>query len=228
MALVEHHPGDASGLHPDLDQIVGVSPRVTWRRDTGWSASHTAWIFASNWMICALVRLLRVPWFTVLRSTSAQSGGLGLNPGSFPVSSGGGGEGGGSKALKSLVGVRGFEPRAPASRRRCSTRLSYTPMASRGMGRRAAYCNAVGMEHANPTLWRKRFWPSKKATVYLSADSSGIWRATNNPAGALRQVRRGVNRFEGWRVSSTCANPTSIFQPGASVATCAYRMRATA
>ena len=26
-----------------------------------------------------------------------------------------------------LVGVRGFEPPAPASRRQCSTRLSYTP-----------------------------------------------------------------------------------------------------
>jgi len=29
-----------------------------------------------------------------------------------------------------LVGVRGFEPPAPASRRRCSTRLSYTPTAA--------------------------------------------------------------------------------------------------
>ena len=32
---------------------------------------------------------------------------------------------------KRLVGVRGFEPPAPASRRRCSTRLSYTPMCLR-------------------------------------------------------------------------------------------------
>lgn len=29
-----------------------------------------------------------------------------------------------------MVGVRGFEPPTPASRRRCSTRLSYTPMGS--------------------------------------------------------------------------------------------------
>ncbi len=28
---------------------------------------------------------------------------------------------------KNMVGVRGFEPPAPASRRQCSTRLSYTP-----------------------------------------------------------------------------------------------------
>ena len=27
-----------------------------------------------------------------------------------------------------LVGVRGFEPPAPASRTQCSTKLSYTPM----------------------------------------------------------------------------------------------------
>ena len=31
-----------------------------------------------------------------------------------------------------MVGVRGFEPPAPASRRQCSTKLSYTPMASLG------------------------------------------------------------------------------------------------
>lgn len=31
------------------------------------------------------------------------------------------------KVLNLLVGVRGFEPPAPASRRQCSTRLSYTP-----------------------------------------------------------------------------------------------------
>src|ERR1700685_2278604 len=31
------------------------------------------------------------------------------------------------RILKSLVGVRGFEPPAPASRTQCSTRLSYTP-----------------------------------------------------------------------------------------------------
>ena len=33
----------------------------------------------------------------------------------------------GGKSLISLVGVRGFEPPAPASRTQCSTRLSYTP-----------------------------------------------------------------------------------------------------
>ena len=32
---------------------------------------------------------------------------------------------------KNLVGVRGFEPPAPASRKQCSTRLSYTPPTGR-------------------------------------------------------------------------------------------------
>jgi hypothetical protein len=30
-----------------------------------------------------------------------------------------------------MVGVRGFEPPAPASRKQCSTRLSYTPPTGR-------------------------------------------------------------------------------------------------
>lgn len=34
----------------------------------------------------------------------------------------------GDPQMKGLVGVRGFEPPTPASRRQCSTRLSYTPM----------------------------------------------------------------------------------------------------
>src|SRR6056297_2064141 len=34
---------------------------------------------------------------------------------------------GAQRRLVLLVGVRGFEPPAPASRRQCSTRLSYTP-----------------------------------------------------------------------------------------------------
>src|SRR5690242_13865501 len=37
----------------------------------------------------------------------------------------------GTNPLEKLVGVRGFEPPAPASRKQCSTRLSYTPSRSR-------------------------------------------------------------------------------------------------
>ena len=34
----------------------------------------------------------------------------------------------GCNGREMMVGVRGFEPPAPASRRQCSTRLSYTPI----------------------------------------------------------------------------------------------------
>ena len=37
-------------------------------------------------------------------------------------------------AAKEMVGERGFEPPAPASRRQCSTRLSYSPTESRVIG----------------------------------------------------------------------------------------------
>ena len=45
-----------------------------------------------------------------------------------------------------LVGVAGLEPAAPASRRRCSTRLSYTPNGDewRGCHSRDAYCRGRG------------------------------------------------------------------------------------
>ena len=37
-----------------------------------------------------------------------------------------------------MVGVRGFEPPAPASRKQCSTRLSYTPPTGRSYSENAA------------------------------------------------------------------------------------------
>ena len=46
---------------------------------------------------------------------------------------------------KRLVGVRGFEPPAPASRRQCSTRLSYTPS---GPGGVITFCGAPGPKRA--------------------------------------------------------------------------------
>src|SRR5262249_46591309 len=39
----------------------------------------------------------------------------------------------GAPRKRPLVGVRGFEPPAPASRRQCSTRLSYTPTPGRAV-----------------------------------------------------------------------------------------------
>ncbi len=42
------------------------------------------------------------------------------------------------KPLLNMVGVRGFEPPAPASRRQYSTRLSYTPTFAESAARRDA------------------------------------------------------------------------------------------
>ncbi len=42
----------------------------------------------------------------------------------------------GAQVLEIMVGVRGFEPPTPASRRQCSTMLSYTPIAATAAGRR--------------------------------------------------------------------------------------------
>src|SRR5215472_2557897 len=44
-----------------------------------------------------------------------------------------------------MVGVRGFEPPAPASRKQCSTRLSYTPAdRARYIGKKAEARNRPG------------------------------------------------------------------------------------
>jgi hypothetical protein len=47
-----------------------------------------------------------------------------------------------AKHLKVLVGVIGIEPTTPASRRQCSTRLSYTPTVAGGIAGRPANCKA--------------------------------------------------------------------------------------
>ena len=50
-----------------------------------------------------------------------------------------------------MVGVRGFEPPAPASRRQCSTRLSYTPIIWSLPVSAVAACSAV---HTHGQAWR--------------------------------------------------------------------------
>jgi hypothetical protein len=65
-------------------------------------------------------------------------GGLGTRYGGWGgpgyASFGYGGIGLGTILIIVLIGVRGFEPPAPASRTQCSTRLSYTPAAGRYSG----------------------------------------------------------------------------------------------
>ncbi len=51
-----------------------------------------------------------------------------------------------------MVGVRGFEPPAPASRRQCSTRLSYTPT----QGENGLYQNGWTKPRNRQEKYRKR------------------------------------------------------------------------
>ena len=55
-----------------------------------------------------------------------------------------------------VVGVRGFEPPAPASRKQCSTRLSYTPPTARAI-----------VQKRVPRQYR-RSWPLPQLSVFIS------------------------------------------------------------
>src|SRR5688572_23519756 len=65
-----------------------------------------------------------------------------------------------------MVGVRGFEPPAPASRTQCSTRLSYTPTLAR---------NGVAPAQG-PAIYRPT--PSRASGVLnaIGRRASGAWR----------------------------------------------------
>src|SRR5690349_21215649 len=80
-----------------------------------------------------------------------------------------------------LVGVRGFEPPAPASRKQCSTRLSYTPPTRRELyrnGRFEAISQQPSREWLGAALGRKA--------------SRGDQRPPLDPIGEQRQrVDRG-------------------------------------
>src|ERR1044072_3585522 len=56
-------------------------------------------------------------------------------------------------ALKSVVGKRGFEPPAPASRRQCSTRLSYSPTEYRTPRPRGPAPFFPATPHPSGRLW---------------------------------------------------------------------------
>jgi hypothetical protein len=67
---------------------------------------------------------------------------------------------------KWLVGVRGFEPPAPASRTQCSTRLSYTP--AEGGHIAAPRARGKALKAAYPIKerdWHPLPWPADCATL---------------------------------------------------------------
>ena len=62
--------------------------------------------------------------------------------------------------VKSLVGERGFEPPAPASRRQCSTRLSYSPTGSPPVSRRRGRARVYGLNVGVASAQSRRIGPA--------------------------------------------------------------------
>lgn len=65
-----------------------------------------------------------------------------------------------------MVGVRGFEPPAPASRTQCSTRLSYTPTTLGRLYR--SQCHLARVESREDSQERLVTVAQQKAALHLS------------------------------------------------------------
>ena len=88
---------------------------------------------------------------------------------------------------RSMVGVSGFEPPAPASRRQCSTRLSYTPTVGRGY---------IASSHRRQAACRcGRRMPRSSGRGSGQPGSAGVNRPGRRPRrrcrGGSRAARRG-------------------------------------
>ena len=118
-----------------------------------------------------------------------------------------------------LVGVSGFEPPAPASRRQCSTRLSYTPTCGNRLG-----CLACG---TSLTVQARRWRPA--------ADLSHHDTPVLTSCQAVRPCRSGASaRAAPDRVSPrlsytpTCGNRLGCLACGTSLTAQARRWRPAA
>ena len=109
-----------------------------------------------------------------------------------------------------LVGARGFEPPAPASRTQCSTRLSYAPSSS---GNRAGSDAGRRCEGGDIALARGR---GKAAPALVTAARSAYLAAACRPFPAARMMRRPPRR----------ASADSLLARGGVVPAPAGRLRA--
>jgi hypothetical protein len=103
-------------------------------------------------------------------------------------------------ASKEMVGVRGFEPPAPASRKQCSTRLSYTPAAapySAPTSRAATNCPQPEKSMERRCLGRRRNPAALGPRVGLCRRRAGLALGSKTPFRCKnRQSRRGfASRF---------------------------------
>ncbi len=88
-----------------------------------------------------------------------------------------------------LVGVRGFEPPTPASRRRCSTRLSYTPTQARAY--RRAFRGPQAMAARRFAARAGRCCNGPDVAIFPTA-SQGSARPGGLSAARLRRPRWGM------------------------------------
>ncbi len=99
------------------------------------------------------------------------------------------------KKEAAVVGVAGFEPAAPASRRRCSTRLSYTPTTGGHSPLRGPAQRAMQPEVAQCALdlaiaqWTSRIWIARNRLQPLQ------WRTL---AAIATPSRDGLRDFGAW------------------------------
>ena len=132
-----------------------------------------------------------------------------------------------------MVGVARFELATPASRRRCSTRLSYTPnrgaaysqlfcTAQRANDRQAAVCSGAGREpcgftceHAPCAVCAAAnriapLHPPRGLCIYR-APSSLTGPVGASPSGKASVFGTDIPRFESWRPSHPPRHMTATF-----------------
>jgi hypothetical protein len=101
--------------------------------------------------------------------------------------------------LISLVGVRGFEPPAPASRTQCSTRLSYTPAEGGDIASRIETCKLGPPE-----------WPDRREPVSLSARRRRCDKLLRPVVAYFSEAGGGPCRIISKGQSGRWASPTTV------------------
>ncbi len=102
-----------------------------------------------------------------------------------------------------LVGVRGFEPPAPASRTQCSTRLSYTPAKARRIAvwarhRKAGQCRECRGRDAGRSARRPSRSPPRRAGRACRAGMGNRWRGYRRLLPAAGMLRKYILQYRGW------------------------------
>ena len=125
-----------------------------------------------------------------------------------------------------MVGVAGFEPATPASRRQCSTRLSYTPNRggaytqrllawqspvdtgfaanTSGFPARCGFAGALAASRCSEPRCIKN-----KAELSTASQGWATGHAGASPSGKAAVFGTAIPRFESWRPSHSLSHPQS-------------------